>query len=107
MSLLPTPNTSSARQRLRKSARWAWRWLWNHRELVSWLVWALGVLLCVAWAQRYYHPPAPAWLGKTIRVTVVAIVLAFLREWLALRWEDGHRVPQPHHGSDEKHDDGV
>jgi hypothetical protein len=97
--MLPTPNISSARQRVRQSAQRARRWLWNHRELVSWLVWALGVLLCVAWVQRYYQPPAPpAWVGKTIRVTVVAICLASLREWLALRWE--HEAPPPRQASD-------
>ena len=87
MNLLPTPNTSATRQRVRRSAQRARRWLWQHREVVSWLMWALGVLLCIAWVQRFYQPPAPpAWVGKTVRVTVVALVLAFLREWLALRW---------------------
>jgi hypothetical protein len=104
--MLPTPNTTRARQRALRGAQWAFRWLWSHRELVSWLVWGLGVLVCIAWAQRYYHPPAPpAWLGKTIRVTVVAICLAFLREWLALRWED--EVHHPNQPASDSGDEGC
>jgi hypothetical protein len=99
MNLLPTPNTSAARQRVRRSAQRARRWLWQHREAVSWLLWALGILLCIAWAQRFYQPPAPpAWVGKTVRVTVVALCLATLREWLALRW--GREAPPARKAAD-------
>lgn len=94
MNLLPSPHSSAAAQRMRRGVRRVGGWLGAHRALASWLVWGVCVLLCVAWVQRYYQPPAgPAWFGKTLRVTVFALVGLVIREWLALRWEDD-RAPE-------------
>ena len=82
-------------------------WLRAHRLLVSWLVCGVFVLLCVAWVQRYYQPPAgPAWFGKTLRVTVFTLVALVVREWLSLRWEDvcAPRYQSPDASQDEDPD---
>ena len=95
MNIHSTSSASAAAQRVRRGARALGAWVKAHRPLVSWLVWAAFVLLCIVWARRYYQPPAgPIWIGKTLRVTVLALCGLVVREWLALRWEGARARPE-------------
>lgn len=89
MNVLPSSRGPAVAQRVRRRALLIGTWLRRHPALLSWLVWGAFVLLCVLWVQRYYRPPAgPPWIGKTVRVTVCALVGLLVREWLSLRWEE-------------------
>jgi hypothetical protein len=105
MNIHPTSSSSGIAGPVRRSARAVGAWVKAHRPLVSWLLWATFVLLCVFWVQRYYQPPAgPIWIGKTLRVTVLALCALVVREWLALRWEIERRPVKQWRNPDDTHD---